>query len=386
MPHKDQFGAPSGNRRTNSSFPTLTGKGYSPLKINHGKESRSPHCWPTAIDLFSGSGSATAALKSAHFRVVAAVDNHPDSCATYRLNHPRVSLFESDIRTLDPRLLQARCLGKASLDLMIICAPCQPFSSQNRKRRRDGRARLLISAAQFVTILKPRIVFVENVPGLASCENIDLLQEFRQTCGTEYNFGEPTCVDAADYGVPQRRIRCLLMASRVGTAPSIPPPFTPEHARRTVREAIFDLASLASGESDPRDPLHAARAHQPIAIERLQAISKDGGSRIELPEHLELTCHRNHRGHPDVYGRMKWDDVAPTLTTGCTDVTRGRFAHPDANRAITVREAALLQTFPRNYRFCGSLKIIAEQIGNAIPYALVHAMTRTFRTSLREQR
>ena len=355
------------------------------MKSNKGKESLSTRCWPTAIDLFSGSGSATAALKSAHFRVVAAVDNHHESCATYRLNHPDVQLFESDIRKLDPRVLQHRCLGKAPLDLMIVCAPCQPFSSQNRKRGQDGRARLLISAAQFVKVLKPSIIFVENVPGLASRENTDLLQEFRQTCGKEYDFSEPTCVDAADYGVPQRRVRCLLMGSRVGMAPSIPPPITPNDARRTVRHAIFDLPSLVSGQGDPQDPLHTARVHQPIAIERLKAISKDGGSRFELPEHLELACHRSHRGHPDVYGRMRWDDVAPTLTTGCTDVTRGRYAHPDADRAITVREAALLQTFPRNYRFFGSLKSIAEQVGNAIPYALVQAMTQTFRASLRDQ-
>ena len=268
---------------------------------------------------------------------------------------------------------------------MIICAPCQPFSSQNRKRKRDERARLLICAAHFVAMLRPRIVFVENVPGLASRANLELLQEFRDTCGAEYDFGDPVCVDAADYGVPQRRIRCLLTASLGGTAPPIPPPTTPKNARHTVRQSIYSLPVLSSGESDPKDPLHAARFHQEIAIDRLQAISKDGGSRFELPEHLELPCHRNHRGHPDVYGRMKWDDVAPTLTTGCTDVTRGRYAHPEADRAITPREAALLQTFPTTYRFSGSLKVIAEQIGNAIPYALVHAMTPAFRASLREK-
>ena len=340
--------------------------------------------WPTAIDLFSGSGSASAALKAAHFRVVAAVDNHPASCATYRLNHPRVHLYENDIRELDPLLIRKRSLARTPLDLMVICAPCQPFSSQNRKRRRDVRGNLLLSAAQFVAILKPKIVFVENVPGLASRGNADLLEEFRHTCGLEYDFSVPICVDAADYGVPQRRVRCLLTASRQGTAPIIPPPTTPEHARRTVRHAICNLPTLASGETDPTDPLHAARSHQQLAIERLRTISKDGGSRSELPDHLVLMCHKNHRGHPDVYGRMKWDDVAPTLTTGCTDVTRGRYAHPEADRAITPREAALLQTFPRDYRFSGSLKVIAEQIGNAIPFALVHAMTRTLRTSLQE--
>ena len=131
---------------------------------------------------------------------------------------------------------------------MVICAPCQPFSSQNRKRQDDIRARLLISAARFVSVMEPEVVFVENVPGLASRENAGLLAEFRDTCGAAYVFGEPTCVDAADYGVPQRRVRCLLMASRRREAPQIPPPTTPTYARRTVRDAISSLPSLASGE------------------------------------------------------------------------------------------------------------------------------------------
>lgn len=348
------------------------------------KNKRSMRQWPTAMDVYSGSGSATAALKAAHFRVVAAVDNNPSACATYRLNHPRVHLYETDIRELDPIVIRNECLGETPLDLMVICAPCQPFSSQNRKKQSDERARLLVSAAEFVAVLEPKLVFIENVPGLASSSNADLLDEFRETCGDQYVFGEPVCVDAADYGVPQRRLRCLLMGSKGRTVPCLPPATTPEGKRHTVRNSIYGLPSLASGECDPDDPLHAARSHQQIAIDRLKAISKDGGSRLELPDHLILNCHRNHSGHPDVYGRMRWNDVAPTLTTGCTDVTRGRFAHPEDDRAITLREAALLQSFPREYRFTGSPKVVAEQIGNAIPFALVHALTPAFRAALRE--
>ena len=355
------------------------------LKRKQNTCKRSPRAWPTATDLFSGSGSATAALKKAHFRVVAAVDNDAIGCATYRLNHPRVRLYETDIRELDPDTVRRECLKDTPLDLMVICAPCQPFSSQNRKRQDDIRARLLISAARFVSVMEPEVVFVENVPGLASRENAGLLAEFRDTCGAAYVFGEPTCVDAADYGVPQRRVRCLLMASRRREAPQIPPPTTPTYARRTVRDAISSLPSLASGEADPRDTLHAARSHRAIAVERLRAIPRDGGSRSDLPDRLVLDCHRNHSGHPDVYGRMKWDDVAPTLTTGCTDVTRGRFAHPEDDRAITPREAALLQTFPRGYRFAGKFKVVAKQIGNAIPFALVHALAPSFRAALKKR-
>lgn len=344
----------------------------------------SARIWPTVIDLYSGSGSVTAALKAAHFRVVAAVDNDPTACATYKLNHPRVRLFETDIRKLDPRKVRDECLGDTSLDLMVICAPCQPFSSQNRYRESDERARLIVSAGNFVSVLGPKLVFVENVPGLASSANADLLKEFQETCGDKYVFGAPVFVDAADYGVPQRRSRCLLMGSSGGAVPRIPPAITPEGKRRTVYDAIYGLRSLASGESDPTDPLHKARCHRKIALDRLKAISKNGGSRSELPNHLVLDCHRNHKGHPDVYGRMKWNDVAPTLTTGCTDVTRGRFGHPQDDRAITPREAALLQTFPQKYQFSGTPQMIAEQIGNAVPFALVHALTPSLRSALRE--
>ena len=127
--------------------------------------------WPTAVDLFSGAGSATAALKASHFRVVAAVDNDAAACATYRLNHPTVRLFEEDIRSLEPDCVRAECLGRTALDVMIICAPCQPFSSQNRHRRDDRRSDLLLDAAQFVAALKPAVVFVENVPGIAAAQH-----------------------------------------------------------------------------------------------------------------------------------------------------------------------------------------------------------------------
>ena len=344
----------------------------------------SARTWPTAIDLYSGSGAATDALKAAHFRVVAAVDNDPGACATYRLNHPRVRLYEIDIKELDPTVILRDCLKGVPLDLAVICAPCQPFSSQNRKRGGDARSRLLIEGARFVSVLKPKVVFVENVPGLASTANANLLAEFQEECGSDYIFGAPECIDAADYGVPQRRVRCLVMAALKQQAPQLPSPTTPVGKRRTVRDAIGTLRALALGEIDPQDPIHAARVHRPITVKRLQAIPKDGGSRSNLPSHLILNCHKDHRGHPDVYGRMKWDDVAPTLTTGCTDVTRGRFAHPDEDRAITPREASLLQTFRAGYKFTGHSSIIAEQIGNAIPFSLLHALTPAFRATIKQ--
>ena len=348
----------------------------------------SSRTWPTAIDIFSGAGAVSAALKKAHFRVIAAIDNDQAACDTYRLNHPKVRLYDKDICEIDPATIRGECLTSCgnSVDLMAICAPCQPFSSQNRKRESDSRRYLLLEAARFVSTLKPKFLFVENVPGIVSDENADLLIKFQKECGPGYQFSKPFRVNAADYYVPQRRIGCLLMATRGKSVPTLPPPLTPTNKRLTVRHAISHLKSLSSGEYDKRDLLHAARNHRPIALKRLRHIPWNGGSRRDLPRHLKLKCHKNQNAYPDVYGRMAWDDVSPTLTTGCTDVTRGRFAHPEDNRAITLREAALLQTFPKDYRFTGSPKVIAQQIGNAVPYALIKALIPTFRRAIRQQK
>ena len=120
-----------------------------------------------------------------------------------------------------------------------------------------------------------------------------------------------------------------------------------------------------------------------MALERLKYIPRDGGSRDSLPNRLQLACHKGHKGHPDVYGRMTWDAVAPTLTTGCTDLTRGRFGHPRDDRAVTLREAARLQTFPDNYRFLGNSKEIATQIGNAVPIRLIEQLAPTLKSLLK---
>lgn len=347
---------------------------------NHGGRRR----WRTAVDLYSGSGAVTAALKRRHFRVVAAVDNDPVACATYRLNHPKTRMIQDDITKVDPSDIRRDNLGDEDVDLLVVCAPCQPFSSQNRKRGADERSRLILQAGRFARILRPRVIFFENVPGLAA--HSALLDDLRQALGEDYNLGDPERVDAADFGVPQRRVRCIMIATRGTKPPPLPKAVTPKGQRVTVKQTIGHLLRLQTGECDPTDDLHSARRHQDIALRRLAAIPKDGGSRSSLPAELELACHANVEASKfsDVYGRMSWDQVAPTLTTGCTDITRGRFAHPDDDRAITAREAALLQTFPPDYRFTGNASDVQTQIGNAVPVKLVEALTPTFRRVLSE--
>lgn len=340
--------------------------------------------WLTAIDLFCGSGAVSAALKRKHFRVMAAVDNDPVACATYRLNHPRTRMIENDIRNVDPQEIRKLDLQNKDVDLMIVCAPCQPFSQQNRKKEYDFRSNLILESIRFALALKPRLIFFENVPGLASTRHSHILNELAGSLGPEFSLTKPLRIDAADYGVPQRRLRCIIMASRGISTPKLPDPITPKGKRVTVLQAIGSLSRLSSGQSDPVDKLHAARNHQTIALERLSAVPKDGGSRTAFPDSLALKCHKRsgNQKFSDVYGRMKWDDVAPTLTTGCTDITRGRFAHPEDDRAITLREASLLQTFPLHYKFAGNTSEIQSQIGNAVPVRLIEIFASTFRSAL----
>lgn len=338
----------------------------------------------TAVDLFCGSGGVSQGLRAAGWRVVAACDNDPTAAATYRANHLETELVEADIQ-LDSTIeaIAAAAIGLA-IDLVVICAPCQPFSSQNRHRGNDRREQLIVRALTVVARLRPSLVFFENVPGLASPAYREIVTSVH--AGLEklgYAVSEPMVRDAADFGVPQRRRRCIMLAAKTSAAVDT---FSNAHVHRepkTVWSAIADLPVLASGEASSSDQLHRARTHQAIAVERLKHIPHDGGSRSSLPDHLVLQCHRGRAtSFSDVYGRMAWQSVAPTLTTGCTDLTRGRFAHPDQDRAITMREAARLQTFPDEYKFVGEPAQISRQIGNAVPPTMIEAFVPAFEAAL----
>lgn len=340
---------------------------------------------PIALDLFCGSGAVSLGLKNAGFDVVGAVDFDPGACRTYRANHAETRLIESDIREVGPESFSDLIPGK--LDLLVICAPCQPFSSQNRhKSGNDSRNNLVAESKKFITLFKPSIVFLENVPGLAASDTFENFTSWlRDKCG--YDVAEPMRVDAADLGVPQRRTRMILIATKgISLAKATDIQFV---KRTTVSDAIRGLESPPVGRAEcGSDPLHFARRHSPLNIERLQNIPIDGGGRESLPFFLQLACHKNARkgSFSDTYGRMKWDEVAPTLTTGCTDITRGRFAHPEENRAITLREAARLQSFPDDYIFHGNSAQVATQIGNAVPPKMMRNIAGSLMTALRESK
>ncbi|GBC96825.1 putative BsuMI modification methylase subunit YdiO [bacterium HR16] len=344
---------------------------------------------PTMIDLFAGCGGVTAGFKAAGFKVLAAVEFDPVTAETYRLNHPEVILYVEDIRNVLPEQVRERAgLRSGQLTVLSVCAPCQPFSRQNRYRREDARASLILEAVRFVEILRPMFLFVENVPGLR--QNSAVLGKLVGNLGKlGYRMSEPTIVDAVDYGVPQFRKRFILLGTYLDIELRVPDTThaSPEKAAligkkewNTVRDAFAGLQHLNSGEESGTDPLHKARKHTPLSLERLRHIPHNGGSRDSLPPELWLVCHRNGKnvGYHDVYGRMAFDRPANTLTTGCTNFTKGRFAHPTSDRAITPREAARLQTFPDSYRFYGSYEQISAQIGNAVPVKLAEIFAHYF--------
>jgi DNA (cytosine-5)-methyltransferase 1 len=339
---------------------------------------------PTAVDIFCGSGGVTAGLRMARWRVLAACDNDPVAAATYRANHPKTAFIEGDIAASETVDGIARRVGDRSVDLLVICAPCQPFSTQNRVRGDDPRKQLIVVSLAVARRLKPAMIFFENVPGLASAAYRPILDSVRtELASLGYAVSEPLVRDAANYGVPQRRRRCIMFAAKDGTAVDAFVKHDVRSPKRSVYDAIADLEVLGSGDASEADVLHRARLHQPIALERLRHIPKDGGSRSSLPAHLELKCHvGDSHSFSDVYGRMSWQSEAPTLTTGCTDLTRGRFAHPEQDRAITLREAARIQTFPDDYAFAGNDSQIAMQVGNAVPPVMIHAFSRAFKAAL----
>jgi DNA (cytosine-5)-methyltransferase 1 len=318
-----------------------------------------------AVDLFSGCGGLTTGLKRAGFSVLAAVEINDLASNTYKKNHPGVRVWDRDIRRVSvSELARQAHLLRGRLDLLAGCPPCQAFSRMrtlNRaKRVRDPQQKdLLRQVLRFVRVLRPKAVMVENVPGLVRDHRWHQFVAGLRKLNYECKYDTLNC---ADFSVPQRRRRLILMGSRFGAVPFA----SPTDKFKTVRQAIRLLKT--AGKSG--DPLHDMPENRSRRITRLVSmIPKNGGSRLDLGSRRQLKCHRRCNGFKDVYGRMSWDKVAPTITTGCFNPSKGRFLHPQANRSITLREAALLQSFPNDYFFdlSGGKCATAAMIGNALP-------------------
>ena len=319
---------------------------------------------PRAIDLFSGAGGLSEGLRQAGFHVVGAVEIDSLACSTYKLNHPRVKLWKSDItRMTGPAMLKALDLKRGELELLAACPPCQGFSTMRTKNgtraNRDARNNLIFDVLRLIRSTRPKSVMLENVPGLAANWRFTVFVECLQSLGyhVEWDF-----LNAVDFAVPQRRRRLVLLASK-----SRKPSFARKAIRkRTVRQAIGGLSPPERSQDEVHN-YDVRRSSKVAAL--IKRIPRDGGSRKDLGRREQLKCHRRIRGFWDVYGRMAWNKPAPTITGGCINPSKGRFLHPSDDRAITLREAALLQTFPKTYKFPLEMGHypVAYLIGNAFP-------------------
>ena len=361
-----------------------------------------------AIDIFSGCGGVSCGLTSAGFKVKAAVEIE-DSAADAYLNYPplsRVNVLRGaeggDICNLAGEdILSAAGIRKDDIYLLAGCPPCQNFSRQNPNnvtKSVEERKKLLFEFLRIIEELEPPFILMENVPGIKTDTNKVILNEFLTRLRVKYKVVDGI-LNAADYGVPQIRKRFVLHAVRIDIHKELVeagfefglPKATHSNRKnsnllpwKTVRQAIGDLPEIEAGGTyeDPEERIHNHKCANlsPINIRRIRAIRSNGGSRDGLPDDLVLKCHKKvnkegkiFEGHKDVYGIMDPDKPSPTMTGGCLCYSKGRYGHYAQDRAISVREAARLQTFPDDFTFGDSLTAAALQIGNAVPIDLVKA-------------
>lgn len=352
----------------------------------------------TAIDAFAGGGGLTVGLKRAGFRVVAGVELEPHSFATYKANHPEVKCVKQDIATVSGAGLLAHA-GRDRIDLLAGCPPCQGFSSLTAKYKdkADPRNELVLEMARLAEETRPRAIMMENVPGLPR-KGRALYRQLRSRLeALDYRLTEGI-LQVADYGVPQFRRRFVLLGG-LGFEIALPAAtYSGSPARglkpwRTVRDAIEGMpepvtlaAAKAKGPVE-RSDWHIVRNLSAKNIKRIQA-AKAGQTWRHIPEHLRPACHRDgYVGFTNVYGRMEWDRPSPTITGGCTTFSKGRFGHPDDDRTISVREAALLQTFPPDYRLdVPYIDRVCNMVGNALPCDFAEAISRQCAEQLRMER
>ena len=330
----------------------------------------------TAVDLFAGAGGTTQGLHNAGFRVLAAIESDPAAACTYALNHPGALLYARDIRRVQAPAFARRVAAEDRLDLLTACPPCQGFSTLGQGDADDERNDLITNVTRFTRVLRPRAVLLENVPGLASNHRLARLE---RDLGEHYAIGR-WIVDAAEFGVPQHRRRMIVIGVERPVEPAsldkalvelLPSDF--DTRLRTAGPAIAAAGPIGTS----CDPLHRARRSTPLTLERISAMPVGGGRR-DLPDHLRLACHERLQGAhaTSIYGRIDPDRPSLTMTTRCTTPSCGRFVHPSEDRGLSLREAALLQTFPPRYTFSGNYGEMERQIGNAVPVRLAEALGR----------
>jgi len=341
------------------------------------------------FDLFCGAGGLSYGLSRAGFATVGGLDKFYPAADTYEAR------FGARVIREDAFVLSPNDLGKliGTFDVLAGCPPCQGFSSLRVSRFgvEDVRNDLVLYYAMVVETVRPNAVLFENVPRVAKDARFAYL--LKVLSENRYSFAY-RILNVADYGVPQRRKRLVLIAVRGAGKVELPEPDygSPDSLAvrrgalkpwKTVRDAIGDLPPVNDGECHPSDPLHCAKKLNPRYKEIIKHVPKNGGSRNSVPPELLLPTHRKHASSfGDSFGRLRWDEPSVTITTKFYDPSTGRFVHPEQDRALTLREGARLQTFPDDYPFKGIFTRIARQIGEAFPQLLAEKIGRRLKEYL----
>ncbi len=336
-------------------------------------------------DFFSGCGGTSAGLREAGLEVAVGLDCDREAGLTFRRNFPDAVFIERDIRQVTAKEMDPLIGLRPDRDVPIMftaCAPCQPFSKQNRQKKADDRRiSLLDELRRFVRRFRPEYLFVENVPGMQrGCDVEGPLVGFVRFLESLGYSTRHDVVQSLQYGIPQYRQRLLLAATLMGPLdlpPSTHGPGTANPEYPTVWSAIGGYPALKAGQEHPTIANHRACGLSPMNLARIRA-TPEGGSRKDWPPGLLLDCHRGYEGHSDVYGRLHRKRPAAALTTRCISLSNGRFGHPTQDRALSIREAAAVQTFADDFVFVGSLNSMAQQIGNAVPVKLARAFGEHF--------
>ncbi len=329
------------------------------------------------VDLFCGVGGLTCGLKQAGLNVVAGFDNDKTCEFTYTTNN-NTTFHCRNIREVKREEINS-CYSDGAEKILVGCAPCQPFSAMSYKRFKDSSRELdekydlLSEFERLVKEVRPIIVSMENVPEIRKSNVFKSFLAVLKEQGYYTDGGQ--VVYCPDYGIPQNRHRFVLLASRLGEIHLLRS--THDRKKVTIRSSIENLPKVAAGETCPTDHLHRAASLSPLNIQRIQ-VSVPGGTWKDWPEELRCKCHRQDSGqtYTSVYGRMSWDKIGPTMTTQFFCYGTGRYGHPEQDRALTLREGALLQTFPKEYQFFPPdtkdycMRDIARHIGNAVPVRL----------------
>lgn len=326
-----------------------------------------------AVDIFCGAGGLSLGLKESGIRIAAGIDLDPACRYPFEANIGAPFIL-ADVARIDPRDVE-ELFTPGSVRVLAGCAPCQPFSGYTTKRRSiDGRWELLARFIELIRAVEPDVVTLENVPRLTHLPLWHECVEELKAAGYHVVWA---IVDASGFGVPQSRKRLVMLASRRG---SIALPTEAVDSRPTVEAAIAHLPPVPAGTANAADPLHASRTLTPINLSRIRQ-SRPAGTWKEWPEDLRVSCHKTAKGrtYPSVYGRMSWDQPAPTITTQFYGFGNGRFGHPEQDRALTLREGAILQSFPPDFAFVPrgarvSFREIGRLIGNAVPPRLAAAI------------